>query len=104
MRTNVPRSPEAVRPVDRGAEGERGDRADARHPHQAPADLLTAGEVENLLGEPGELVQHGSEDRKERLDERLRATSSPASSRTRPAKAARLGVPSLTCPHFKRSI
>src|SRR3954467_13387590 len=67
----VPRSPEALRPVDRGAEGECGDRADAGNAHQPPADLLPTHDVDDLLGEAGELVQHRGEDRKQRLHERL---------------------------------
>jgi hypothetical protein len=51
-------------------EGERGDRSDARHAHQPPADLLPADDVEHLLRQTTELVQHRGEDRKERLDER----------------------------------
>ena len=41
-------------------------------------------DVEHLLGQAGELVQHRGEDRQQRLDERASAAaSSPASSRTR---------------------
>ena len=70
MGAHVPRPPEAVRPVDRGPEGERRDRADARHAHQPPADLLPRATVQNLLRQPGELRQHRGQDRQQRLDDR----------------------------------
>ncbi len=72
MRAHVPGSPEAVWPVDRGPEDERRDRADPGHAHQAPADLLTARQLQNLLREPGELRQHRSQDRQEGRNDRGR--------------------------------
>ena len=71
---DVAGSPEAVRPVDRGAEGKRGDRSDARNAHQPPTDLLPTDDVENLLCQAGELLLHRGEDCKERLDERHHKT------------------------------
>src|SRR3954469_2285353 len=55
---DVARAPEAVGPVDGGAERERGQRADAGHPHQPAADRLVAHHGEDLPGEPGQLAAH----------------------------------------------
>jgi site-specific DNA recombinase len=64
---DVARAPEAVGPVDGGAEGERGQRADAGHARQPPADRLVARDVEHTLGEPRQLAGHGRDDREQRL-------------------------------------
>ena len=55
MRADVARLSEAVRLVDRGAERQRGQRADARHRHQPAADRLDPHRVEHALGEPVDL-------------------------------------------------
>ena len=71
MGTDVPKMSEALRPVNRGPEGERRDRADARHAHKTgrlPYDLMT-GDGEDLLGQAGELLQHRGQVRQERLDD-----------------------------------
>jgi len=52
MRPHGAGAAEAVRPVDRGAEGERGDRADARNAHQPPAGLVMPGDIESRLDCP----------------------------------------------------
>lgn len=68
MRPHRPRRAEPLRPVNGGAEGERGDRPNARRADQPPTHFLLADDVENLLGQAGELLQHDAEDRKKWLD------------------------------------
>ena len=58
VRADVTRSSEAVWPVDRGAECERGERADARHGHQVSARGLDADFIEHPLREPGNFIRH----------------------------------------------
>ena len=70
MRPDVPGLSEPLRLIDSGAEGQRGDRADARHTHQPPADRLAAHDGEDLPGQPIELLQHRSQDRQQGRDER----------------------------------
>lgn len=70
MRCHIPRPPEAVWPVDGGAERERGDRTNAGNAHQPPADLLPANDVDNLLRQPGEFLRRACEVRKKRLKDR----------------------------------
>ena len=70
MRADVPRSPEALRAIDGGPEGESRDRADPRHAHQPSADLLLTNNGLDLLRQAGEPVQHRGQDREERLEER----------------------------------
>ena len=70
MRPHGAGAAEAVRPVDRGAEGERGDRADARNAHQPPAGLVMPGDIESLAGQAGKLPQHRLQYLKQWLDQR----------------------------------
>jgi hypothetical protein len=67
VRTDVTRAPEAVGPVDGGAEGERRQRADAGHAHQPAADRLGPCDVEHAPGERRKLAGHGRDDREQRL-------------------------------------
>lgn len=80
-------------PVDGGAEGERGDRSDAGRAHQSPTAGLLAHDVEYLLGQAGELLEHGVEDRKQRLDHCHRLGIGQYAHAT--SKVVRDGVPSL---------
>lgn len=70
MRTDIPRVPGPLRPVDGGAEGKSDDRPAPWHAHQAPADRLAARDDEDLPGQPVELLQHRGQDRQQRRDER----------------------------------
>lgn len=44
MRADIPRATKAVRPIDRGTKGERGDGSHTWNAHESPADLLLAGD------------------------------------------------------------
>jgi len=79
MGADVARSPEALRLVDGGPEGERSDRPDAGSAHKAATNSVSANRVENLLGQRGELLADCGEDDQERRDQRLDARIIPGS-------------------------
>src|ERR671933_2329106 len=57
--------------VNGGAEGQRGDRANAGYAHQAATDRLATHDGEDPLGEMRHLTGHGGDDREQRLTKLL---------------------------------
>src|SRR5258705_7081976 len=70
-RTDIARAREGGRIIHAALEGDRNDRADARHAHQPAADRISTNDPEQRTMEPRELLLQGGASREHRADHGL---------------------------------